>query len=48
MVEILLLRMRECCGLYAYLTVIPRMNHEVIPRMDKMDGVEQVSDLIVI
>ena len=48
MVEILVLRMRECCGPHAYLTVIPRMNHEVIPRMDKMDAREQFSGLIVI
>ena len=45
------LRMRECCGLHMstpYLTVIPRMNHEISSRMDKMDGMAQLSGIIVI
>lgn len=33
---------------HAYLAVIPRMNHEVSSRMDRMNGMVQLSGIIVI
>ena len=38
--------MPECC--HAYLTIKPRMNHEVGARMDGVDGMSQLIAIIVI
>ncbi len=42
---------RERCGLpheHAYLTIKSRMDHEVSSRMDGMDGMSQLTGIIVI